>query len=182
MNMKRRSARGLDPGGWHGDPRRRGSLRAWLREPGSLTARLRRFGDTTVSRLREGRAAPNRDERWMPKIRRGADVMRREVVLKVDDRPWVFAHTLANREGVRLLRRAGRRALAIVLFADPRVQAGPLYFRELDARHPLYRSARPWCGEHAPSRMCARRAVFRRGRAWLLVTEVFLPAILESGS
>lgn len=70
---------------------------------------------------------------------------------------------------------AGRRPLATVLFTDPRVRPGPLRYRQLDARHALYRAAIAWCEGAPPHRLTARCALCARGAARLLVTEVFLP-------
>jgi chorismate--pyruvate lyase len=191
-----RRAHALDAGGWlpllpldlrPGVGRysvRQSGLAKWLRESASLTARLQRFGVTKVLRVRQTRARPNRDEEWFIGApgsgHCGRSVMVREVVLTVDGVPWVFAHTLANAPATRLLRRAGRHALAVVLFTDPQVSAGPLQYRHLDVRHPLYRAAQTWCGDlpaGSPSTLMARRALFTRGAARLLVTEVFLPAV-----
>ena len=163
-------------------------MAAWLRESASLTARLQRFGATKVLRVRQTRARPNRDEEWFIGApgsgHCGRSVMVREVVLTVAGVPWVFAHTLANAPATRLLRRAGRNALAMVLFTDPKVSAGPLQYRRIDIRHPLYAAAQPWCGESSyglPLTLMARRALFARGRARLLVTEVFLPPLASAG-
>ena len=159
-----------------------------MRESASLTARLQTFGTTKVMRVRQCRAVPNRDERWFldATMRRPANqsVMVREVVLKVDGVPWVFAHTLANASAMRLLRRAGRNALAVVLFTDPQVDAGPLQYRRVDVRHPLYRAAQSWCDVSSgnPLSLMARRALFTRGAARLLVTEVFLPPVVSAPS
>jgi chorismate--pyruvate lyase len=195
-----RRAHSLDAGGWlpllpldlrpgvAGHSARKAGLAQCLRESASLTAHLQRFGATQVIRVRQTRARPNRDEAWFigapGSSRSGRSVMVREVVLTVDGVPWVFAHTLANRAAIRLLRRAGRKALAVVLFTDPQVSAGPLQYRRLDVRHPLYRAAQPWCGDYpsgtSPTLM-ARRALFTRGAARLLVTEVFLPPVDKVG-
>ena len=162
-------------------------MNGWLRESASLTARLQTFGATKVARVRQCRAVPNRDERWFfgTSTRRPVNqtLMLREVVLKVDAVSWVFAHTLANAAAMRLLRRAGRNALAVVLFTDPQVNAGSLHYRRVDKRHPLYRAARQWFGdssERQPLCLMARRALFTCGAARLLVTEVFLPPALDS--
>ncbi len=194
-----RRAHSIDRGGWlpllplelrpgvGSDLDHSKNIAAWLRESGSLTARLQRYGTTKVMRVRQTRALPNRDERWFlgaAKSRRAnQSVMIREVVLKVDDLSWVFAHTLANVPAMRLLRRAGRNALAVVLFTDPQVSAGPLQYRRVDARHPLYRAAQTWRGDSPNSNslsLMARRALFTRGAARLLVTEVFLPPVARA--
>ena len=142
-------------------------------------------------RVRQTRAVPNRDERWFLGVNKSRQanqsLMIREVVLTVDGVPWVFAHTLANAPAMRLLRRAGRNALAVVLFTDPQVSAGPLQYHRVDVRHPLYRAAQTWCDDTTdgkptgkPLALMARRALFTRGAARLLVTEVFLPLVATS--
>ena len=187
MRLRNRKARGRDAGGWlaligvlscvpSGKPGAEpGVARAWLRATGSLTARLQQSGPTTVQLLRQGLFQPPRDERRVLHLPVGGVTLVREVVLRVQGRVAVYAHTVANRAALKLLRRAGRRPLATVLFADPRVKAGPLYYRRIDARHPLHRAATAWCGGAVPRRLAARRALFTRGAARLLVTEVFLP-------
>jgi chorismate--pyruvate lyase len=177
MKLKNRKTRGRDPGGWPALCTERGTASVWLRETGSLTARLRQSGLTTMQLLRQGMHRPGRDERRVLSLRLGRLTTVREVVLRVDDQVVVYAHTVANPAALKLLRRAGRRPLATVLFTDPKVKAGPLYYRQLDARHPLYRAATAWCAHGVPSRLPARRALFARGAARLLVTEVFLPRL-----
>ena len=175
MNLRNRRIRGCDTGGWRAFCGETGALRAWLRESGSLTACLQRYGETTVQVLRQGLRLPSEDERRVLNLAAGHVVPVREVVLRVQGHVAVFAHTAANRAARRRLRRAGRRPLATVLFADPLVKAGPLRYRSLDARHALYRSAAEWGDGIVPQRLAARRALFQRGAARLLVTEVFLP-------
>ena len=173
--LKNRKARGRDAGGWQAFCVERGPARVWLRETGSLTARLQQHGPTTVQLLRQGLRQPLRDELRVLRLAVGRIAPVREVVLRVQGRVAVYAHTVANRAALNLLRRAGRRPLATVLFADPRVHAGPLYYRRLDARHPLHRAAAVRCEATVSQRLPARRALFARGAARLLVTEVFLP-------
>ncbi|MDZ4251773.1 MAG: chorismate lyase [Sulfuritalea sp.] len=175
MRPRNRKSRGRDAGGWLALCTEHGAARAWLRETGSLTARLRLSGPVSVQLLLQGLRRPQRDERRVLQVAAGRVAPVREVVLRVAGRVAVYAHTAANRAALILLRRAGRRPLASVLFADPRVKAGPLYYRQLDARHPLHRAAASWCEGPAPNRLPARRALFARGPARLLVTEVFLP-------
>lgn len=175
MSLRQRKVRGCDAGGWRAFCGESGFLRGWLRESGSLTAHLQRYGATTVQVLRQGLRLPYEDERRVLNLADGRAVPVREVVLRVQGRVAVYAHTAANRAALKLLHRAGRRSLATVLFTDPRVKAGPLHYRRLDARHALYRAAAEWGEGLVPQRLAARRALFTRGAARLLVTEVFLP-------
>lgn len=175
MKRGNRKRRGGDAGGWRALCLERGAVRAGLRESGSLTARLGLGGPVSVQLLRQGRDRLRPDERRALRLAAGRRAPVRDVVLRVGGRAVVYAHTVGNSAALEILCRAGRRPLATVLFTDPRVAAGPLYYRSLDARHPLYRAARPWCAAAPPPRLAARRALFTRGAARLLVTEVFLP-------
>jgi chorismate--pyruvate lyase len=176
MKYLARRARSPDAGGWTALPPMADHslrLRRLLAERASLTAALQRHGNTTVSVLRQRLARPDADELRLMRIRPHQLRMVREVVLRVDGMPWVFAHTVANAPGQALMRRAGRRPLATVLFADPKVRARTLHYRHIDRRHPLFTAAAIWSPRSA-MRFVARRAVFERGAARLLVTEVFL--------
>jgi chorismate--pyruvate lyase len=176
MKYLARVAHRPDSGGWTALPpfaQRTLRLRRLLGERASLTSALQQHGKTTVSVLRQRLARPDADELRLMRIRPQQLRMVREVVLRVGGVPWVFAHTVANAPGQALMRRAGRRPLATVLFADPKVQARTLHYRNIDRRHPLFNAAAKW-GPPAALRFIARRAVFERGAARLLVTEVFL--------
>jgi len=105
----------------------------------------------------------------------------REVLLVADGVPVVFAHSItapASLRGAwRALGRLGERPLTATLFGDRRVMRGPLAFRALDERHPLHRRVAE-LGLELPARLWARRSQFLRHDRPLLVTEVFLPAVL----
>ena len=64
------------------------------------------------------------------------------------------------------------------MFTDPLVSRGPLEFVRIDARHPLGRRARQVFGRGFPVLWARRSRFVKRGRP-LLVTEVFLPALLD---
>ena len=106
----------------------------------------------------------------------------REVSLNCGPRPLVFAHSVAAPRALkgawRMLSGLGARPLGAALFADPRIKRHPLRFRQLNRRHALYRRAGGLI-EEPPASLWARRSLFVLGGSPLLVTEVFLPAILE---
>jgi chorismate--pyruvate lyase len=109
----------------------------------------------------------------------------REVVLLADDVPVVFAHSIVAPDDLkgawRSIGRLGNRPLAAALFADPRVRRYALEYRRIDRRHPLHARLKD-ASVVLPPMLWARRSLFRlRGRP-LLVTEVFLPAILALGA
>jgi chorismate--pyruvate lyase len=157
-------------------------LRPWLLDRGSLTRRIqlrsRRFG---VRLLALSRAPATRDECHLVEVAAHRFCAVREVVLVSDDAAVVFAHSTAARRALhgpwRLLLTLGTRPLGAALFADPRVARQPLRFRQVRRGHALYDKA---CGQlaAAPASLWARRSLFVFRGSRLLVTEVFLPAIL----
>lgn len=160
-----------------------GAWRGWLTDHGSLTRRLQaRSPAFAVRRLSQGLAIPNRDECMPLQLQPGRLAVVREVLLLAADTPLVFAHSVIPRAALRgrwtSLAGLGNRPLGEALFADPRVQRQPLTCRKLDRRHPLYRAAAAHLAE-APATLWARRSRFSLGRQSLLVTEVFLPAVLS---
>ena len=154
----------------------------WLGNSGSLTARLKaRFVGFHVCVIRQGWHTPNGDERALLGIRNGELALVREVLLMNGTTPLVYAHSvmpgMARRRGFTGWRKQGTRALGATLFADHRVKRGALAFARLDARHALYRRARLLTIE-LPAHAWARRSLFSRGGGRILVTEVFLNAML----
>lgn len=166
---------------WRPRPPAAGALRDWLREPGSLTARLQRSGRFRVVVLRQRLDHAHADERALLGLRANAACLVREVALYCDDVPVIFAHTvlpLAPR-GIlgRWLARLGSRSLGSLLFAHPGFRRGALAYRAIDRRHPLYAGAAGLCAAPLPRRLAARRCLHRFGGQCVLVSEVFLPAL-----
>ncbi|MDE2599185.1 MAG: chorismate lyase [Rhodocyclaceae bacterium] len=187
MSKNRIDSRDPDAGGWA--PRAPHSLpavlRAWLCETGSLTQRVVSICTETrpfsLQLLKRGFAPAHRDELPLLGLHDRARV--REILLKRGEAPLVFAHSVISHRDLRgawaILDGIGGRSLGSILFHDHTVKRGALHFRRIDRRHPLFAKALPWCGDARPSELWARRAVFeRRGRP-LIVTEVFLPAVMK---
>jgi len=162
-------------------------MRRWLTDRTSLTlkltARSRRF---RVQRLRQGRALCLADECAAIALPRRARVQEREVLLRCDERPVVYAHTIVPLNSTAsdwpFFGTLGERSLGTTLFGDPLVRRGPLQFARLPAQHALVRRAIAAVAADglrlAPhAQLYARRCLFRRKNGLLLVTEVFLPAI-----
>ena len=157
-------------------------LRGWLLDRGSLTRRIQSRCDRFSLVMLSQRLAPiGQDERAMLGVRPREQCVVREVSLNCARRPLVFAHSVIKARALRgewrELATLGGRPLTVPLFADPRVKRLPLRFCLLNRRHELYRRA---CGLIAPPPpyLWARRSLFVLRRSRLLVTEVFLPAIL----
>lgn len=158
-------------------------LRHWLLDRGSLTLRLRMRCDRFNMKVLSQRAATvNRDECSVIGVRPGAACVVREVSLNCGERRVIFAHSVVEPRALRgpwrMLMKLGARPLGEALFADPRITRFPLRFRRLNRRHELYRRACELL-EHPPACLWARRSLFVRRESRLLVTEVFLPAILD---
>ena len=165
-------------------------MRDWLVTPGSLTARLVSSSAAfRVRRLHQRSAPCLMDEAAAIGLARAQRVWEREVLLECDGAPVVFAHTVVPMEcdaaDWPLFSALGERSLGSTLFYDPLVRRGPLEFARLSADHPLVRRAHAALGKQGDADKhiyYARRCVYRRRQGLLLVTEVFLPAVLELGA
>lgn len=157
------------------------SVRGWLRERGSLTARLMRLGRFRIVVLRQSLRHANDDECALLGLPARARCWVREVILHCDGVPVIYAHTVlpAAPRGVlsRWFARLGGRSLGSLLFAHPGFVRGPLDFARIDARHPFHAPAARLVDGAAPATFFARRCRHRYGRQSVLVSEVFLPAI-----
>ena len=154
-------------------------LAAWLAAGGSLTAHICRVGhDFRVRRLVQRCMSALPEDAGVLGHCRGVTV--REVLLMEGDVPLVFAHSVVSQRGMRGPWRAihglGSRPLAELLFADRSVVRHPLRYRAVTAADPLgQRILQALPQTKFP--LWARRSVFYKDGAPLLVTEVFLPAI-----
>lgn len=156
----------------------------WMRDRGSLTQRIQqRCARFAVHGVRSGLARIALDEAALLDVAPPHLAWSREVFLYADDRPVVFAHSACARRHLRggawsAVSSLGNRPLGALLFAHPLVERRPLHFKALRSAHPLYRrAAAVLCSP--PDRLWARRSLFYLHDAPLLVTEVFLPEILE---
>jgi chorismate--pyruvate lyase len=174
----------------HPDGVRAGAaMRDWLTTPGSLTARLiahsRQF---RVQRLRQQSNLCLADEAGAIGLARPRRVWEREVLLRCDGKPVVYGHTVvpmsATAHDWPLFSALGERSLGTTLFYDPLVQRGQLEFARIRPGHPLFARVHAAIkGEGQAGRSdtvyYARRCVYRRRQGLLMVTEVFLPAVLD---
>src|SRR6201996_7368013 len=165
-------------------PRFSAAQKDWLTRGGSLTAHLRTLGEVAVRVTREAVALPWADEHAPLGLVPRAPVWVREVVLSVDGVPFVAAHSIAPvaaSTGVwQAMRRLRTRPLAELLYSDSSVARSSLVSRRLTARHPLFRLAAQQIdarNERRPHTLVARRSVFARYGAPLMVSECMLPAL-----
>ena len=157
----------------------------WLRDRGSLTARIQARGRFAVRVLRQGLALPTADEARLLVIEPGELAWIREVALLCDERLVVFAHTILPYRPCGPLQvwlaRLGNRSLGALLFSHPGFRRGRISFKRLDGHHPLFAPALSALQLDQPGaeKLWARRSHFRFGAQSVLVTEVFSPQVLQ---
>ncbi|MBG6219817.1 MULTISPECIES: chorismate lyase [unclassified Janthinobacterium] len=165
------------------------ALRHWLTAGGSLTAKLKAHSQAfRVQCLHQETARCLNDEAAIIGLHRAGRVWEREVLLRCDNRPAVFGHTVVPMQATAtdwpLFSALGERSLGTTLFGDRMVRRGRLEFARLRASHPLVQRvqaalARDGQGVDEKALFFARRCLYQRHQGLLLVTEVFLPAVLE---
>lgn len=159
------------------------AFRTWLVDEASLTARLKSACPSFSVRLvRSGYLRPNHDETAPLRLRKRGRAYVREVVLRCGERDVVFAHSVVPSDSLRgvwaQVTRLGTRPLGEALFRNPRVARGEIQFRRISHRHPLMQQVRHAGLPLTARTLWARRSVFALNGHPLMVTEVFLPAIL----
>lgn len=159
-------------------------LRDWLTTAGSLTARLKAHSHAFRVQCLHQRTARCLAAAAIG-LQRPGQVWEREVLLRCDNTAAVFAHTVvplsATASDWPLFGALGERSLGTTLFGDPLVRRSVLEFARLREGHPLAQRARAALGGESarPNILYARRCLYRRRRGTLLVTEVFLPSVME---
>ena len=157
--------------------------RPWLLDRGSLTRRIQaRCAAFSVRHVQQQYGVAMPSERHRVALKHHSRALLRDVFLYCDETPLVFAHSVLPATSLhgtwQSLGRLGSKPLGAALFANPRVQRTPLQFKKLNRRDVLYRHA---CTvlTNPPASLWARRSVFLLEGRPILVTEVFLPDILE---
>jgi chorismate lyase len=164
--------------------------RNWACTPGSLTQRLVRLNQGfKVEPVVQAKVLIKRGPGARGQSVTGQMMRQRLVRLHVNNAPVVLAQTLVEMDGPvndwHFWRGLGTRSLGTVLFSDPKVKRGKLYF----ARLPLQQ---PWVQRLLPPAMKAEMNRLGSGRVWyarcarfsrkpdrtpLWVMEVFLPQL-----
>jgi len=167
-----------------------GLWRHWLTDHGSLTRRLQAHcHDFRVQRLRQTVELPYLDEVAPLGMGRQQHALVREVLLLGGDTPLIFAHTVIPLSGLRgtwqSLAGLGNQSLGATLFADPRIERFPLEYSLLTRHDPLFRNAVRHLGDTSGDQtrcLWARRSLFALQHHPIMVSEVFLPGILDLAS
>jgi chorismate--pyruvate lyase len=130
--------------------------KCWLFRPGALTGGLRQLGEFRLRVLAEyARAAPLDEARAM-RLRPGAPVWVREVLMSVDGIDGVVARSLtplaASRSTWQGMRRLRTRPLADMLYHDRTVLRSAFECRRLAPGVPFYATARALAADAAATR------------------------------
>ncbi|SOD40440.1 chorismate--pyruvate lyase family protein [Nitrosovibrio sp. Nv4] len=158
--------------------------RGWLQNRGSLTQLIQQrcCREFSVKPVFQSLAKACGDELAVMNLRRNELALVREVYLYCGSTPVVFAHSVVARKDLRGAWRGlsglGNKSLGTVLFTNPVIKRTALRFKRLNSAHPLF--SRACRGLQAkPPGLWARRSLFSLHGQSILVTEVFLPSILE---
>ena len=159
------------------------TLQSWLIDTGSLTTRLQlRYSHFAVKPVAVKYAKPIADESALLYLPTYKTALIREVLLMGNHQAVVFAHSVLPRISLRGswngLGRLGNKPLGAMLFANPKVKRTPLSYKKLSPHHKLYQHATAHLSLK-PTHLWARRSIFSLNCARILVTEIFLPKLLE---
>lgn len=155
--------------------------RSWVLDRGSLTQRLIQAsnGEFSVRVIRQQWLQPKRDEALLLGCPVTTHALIREVELLCHGKVWVVARsvipvtTLQGEE--RQLKVLGNRSLGSFLFKSRAMKRGPLQITQASPE-----SLAMETGERVDGALWGRRSLFFLHKKPLLVSELFLPAILES--
>ena len=168
---------------WLKKPMLAKALQHWLIDNGSLTARLQqRYSHFVVKPAAVKYAKPMIDEAALLRLPAHKTALIREVLLMGNNQPVVFAHSVLPRASLRGawrgLGKLGNKPLGATLFANPKVRRTPLSYKKLSPHHALYQHATTHL-TIKPAHLWARRSTFSLNCAKILVTEIFMPKLLE---
>jgi chorismate--pyruvate lyase len=151
----------------------------WVRDPASLTHRLRARGSFSVRPLTQSVRAPRPDEQRLLSQQPRQWALIREVLLHLDGRPVVHARSvlpLASLRGAnRRLAHMAQRSLGAELFRAPAARRRAVWLARVPA-HTLPAET----GTREP--VWGRQSLFLKRGAPLLVAEFFLPTLWDSTS
>ena len=152
----------------------------WLVDEGSLTAKLVDLsGDNFKLELQsQERRVISHEEKLILELSKADTVIDRKVLLKGRDAPWIFAHSLiplSSATGdLKVLKNLNNRSLGEFLFKNSSIVRRSLEIAHMEAKSFGIEAQDIGCKE----RLWGRRSLFSQGRRSLLVSEIFLPALI----
>ncbi len=160
---------------------------SWLKTPTSLTARLRKHcPELEVVILSEQFETPLINEAQKLGLVYNEEAWVRCVLLKCRQRSWIYARTVIPRMDAQNpwqeLQTLGAKPLGEILFDKPSVNRSAFEFSKDSLAHWPHLMKHLNAPELAHKPGFARRSVFKQKGAPLLLTEVFLPGLLDQSS
>ena len=159
-------------------------LQAWLTLPTSLTAKLKTIcPDLQVVILSEKLEIPLSNESQKLGMHRDEQAWVRCVLLKCAHHNWVYARTiipnLSEDNPWHDLQNLGSKPLGEVLFELPSIKRSDFEFSTNKLNHWPYLMENFADKSQANRPGFARRSIFKQQNSPLLLTEVFLPGLVE---
>lgn len=158
------------------------NVQSWTYEPGSLTQRLRDYyGDAIgVKILLQRWNTPFLSERRLLKLHENKYSLIREVLLHADGKPLILARTIIPAKTIKVaksnLAHLGNRPLGEVIFSYPKLERIEMDVTLIDP--PTWtQSAIVEANIDQP--IWGRRTVYAIAQRQMLVSEFFLPGVLE---
>jgi chorismate--pyruvate lyase len=158
------------------------NVQSWTYEPGSLTQRLRDYyGDAIgVKVLLQQWNTPFLTERRLLKLRENRYSLIREVLLHANGKPLILARTIIPAKTVKVaksnLAHLGSRPLGEVIFSYPKLERIEMDVTLIEPQT----WSRSVCNEVSIDQpIWGRRTVYAIAHRQMLVSEFFLPEVLE---
>ncbi len=162
---------------------RSSTIQSWLNTKESLTQRLRQHcPDLHVLVLSEQTERPLLDESTALGLQPNDQAWVRCVLLQCQNQNWVYARTvipnLSQESPWTSLQKLGNQPLGEVLFELPSIQRTPFEFTSQALSNWPYISEQLGA-EQSQGKGYARRSIFTQKGAPLLLTEIFLPGLVN---
>lgn len=158
------------------------NVQSWTYEPGSLTQRLRDYYGNAigVKVLLQQWSTPFLSERRLLKLRENRYSLIREVLLHADGKPLILARTIIPAKTIKVaksnLAHLGSRPLGEVIFSYPKLERIEMDVTLID--QPTWApSAIAKANIDQP--VWGRRTVYAIAHRQMLVSEFFLPGVLD---
>ncbi len=160
------------------------SVQSWVYEPGSLTQRLRDYyGDAVgVKILLQRWNTPFLSERKLLNLPENKYSLIREVLLHADGKPLILARTIIPASTIKVaksnLAHLGNRPLGEVIFSYPKLERIEM---DVTLINPPTWTQSAIAEGHIDQPIWGRRTVYAIAHRQMLVSEFFLPGVLEVG-
>jgi chorismate--pyruvate lyase len=158
------------------------NVQSWIYEPGSLTQRLRDYyGDAiAVKIMLQKWNTPFLSERRLLDLPENKYSLIREVLLHADGKPLILARTIIPASTIKVaksnLAHLGTRPLGEVIFSYPKLERIQMDVALIDP--PTWTPSATAEG-HIDQPIFGRRTVYTIAYRKMLVSEFFLPGVLE---